>query len=89
MKNERGLPAVTLEALSCSFDPQVFDTTVATPDGEVLFKGTDVVFRKAGGFAGLGHKIAGSISGNRPHTAFLLKCIFPGLSHESFQNQGP
>ena len=26
---------------------QVFDSTVSTSDGEVLFKGTDVAFRKA------------------------------------------
>ena len=29
---------------------QVFDSTVATSDGEVLFKGTDVAFRKAPSF---------------------------------------
>lgn len=29
------------------FSPEVFDSTVATSEGEVLFKGTDVAFRKA------------------------------------------
>ncbi|CAE7935221.1 unnamed protein product, partial [Symbiodinium necroappetens] len=35
-----------LQFKSFSEQEQVFDTTVASPDGEVLFKGTDVVFRK-------------------------------------------
>ena len=29
------------------FDGEVFDSTVAASDGEVLLKGTDVAFRKA------------------------------------------
>ena len=38
---------------------QVFDSTVATSEGEVLFKGTDVAFRKALGniFWGFGWRI--------------------------------
>ena len=39
---------VHLDLKTFSEQEQVFDSTVATVDGEVLFKGTDVAFRKAG-----------------------------------------
>ncbi|CAE6972380.1 unnamed protein product [Symbiodinium sp. CCMP2456] len=37
---------VHLDLKTFSEQEQVFDSTVATSDGEVLFKGTDVAFRK-------------------------------------------
>ena len=39
---------VHLDLKTFSEQEQVFDSTVATETGEVLFKGTDVAFRKVG-----------------------------------------